>query len=371
MSTRNSIRVASRWSGRLRPTSPRVGFTLVELLVVIVVIAILIGLLVPAMGVVRKTAKNAATKAVHQTLSTGIELFRSDDRFGGTYPPSASDWDSDEIGNRYVMSPYTNQEITITGAGLLVWALAGADLLGTPGFSVFRTDGSSPSTTWGEDTGSIAGTGVTDSPAYALNVNREPIHGRAAPYVDTSKVAVSQNQAAPGLADFAIPEEQKARQELGLAQVTRQYPMFLDAFGNPVLYWRADRAGRQIDDNNYISTGLARGTYHWADNAPLITNATVSGGYTTTVEEPLVLSSAAGPAPSFGHKLDWEVRDVAPPSGDVPALTPGTFANYIRDMGVRSKWMPQRADSFLLVSPGYDGLFGTADDITNFNQNAE
>ena len=62
------------------------------------------------------------------------------------------------------------------------------------------------------------------------------------------------------------------------------------------------------------------------------------------------------------HKLDYE------PGQDPPIdPTPGFFQHYIWNQDVGAKVYPQRADSYLLVSPGADGLYGTADDIANFD----
>jgi hypothetical protein len=35
---------------------------------------------------------------------------------------------------------------------------------------------------------------------------------------------------------------------------------------------------------------------------------------------------------------------------------------------ITAKLTPHRPNSYLLISPGYDGEYGTADDITNFNK---
>lgn len=56
----------------------RQGFTLLEILVVIGVIAILAGMLLPAMHLVRERAKKAKTKALIGNISVAVKAYESD-----------------------------------------------------------------------------------------------------------------------------------------------------------------------------------------------------------------------------------------------------------------------------------------------------
>ena len=44
------------------------------------------------------------------------------------------------------------------------------------------------------------------------------------------------------------------------------------------------------------------------------------------------------------------------------------FYEYIRDPRVQARPWPYRPDSYLLISAGADGIYGTNDDIRNFGQ---
>ena len=63
----------------------RAGFTIVELLTVMAVIAILIGLLVPALGLVNNAAKDLQQKAQFHGIKVGLELFKTE--FGEKFMP--------------------------------------------------------------------------------------------------------------------------------------------------------------------------------------------------------------------------------------------------------------------------------------------
>ncbi len=66
-----------------RPGCPG-AFTLVELLVVVGVLALLVGLLFPALNSIRRSQKVERTEAAIETISSALEAYRND---YGLYPP--------------------------------------------------------------------------------------------------------------------------------------------------------------------------------------------------------------------------------------------------------------------------------------------
>jgi hypothetical protein len=70
--------------------------------------------------------------------------------------------------------------------------------------------------------------------------------------------------------------------------------------------------------------------------------------------------------------LKWQEDRQDNPSKDIPPLRdPGSsydffYRDYIRDPKVTATDWPYRPDSYILVSAGKDGEYGTDDDIRNF-----
>src|ERR1700677_2154910 len=71
--------------GRVPSSSPRSGFTLTEILVVIVIIAILAALITPALSAVLWSARQTKIKVEVDQLASAIEAYKAK---YGSYPPA-------------------------------------------------------------------------------------------------------------------------------------------------------------------------------------------------------------------------------------------------------------------------------------------
>ncbi len=348
-----------------RSAASRRAFTLIELMVVVGIIGLLIAIALPAFSAARRTAKVSATTATINVIGLGLEQFRTDAQLGGSYPPSV---------RTECRPPYQNaggKTIWVGGAGLLVWALAGADLLGTPGFR--NVDGNSdndPFGGWLSDThtnfvsGGISG-------LYALDpATGKPAYARSGPFVELSKMKLATKVAGQDAA-FEIPT---AKGDTRLRSAC-----FLDSFDQPVLYYKANTgapsmaasgsrspdSGGNETDYAYSSAGqyVPTGIYNMRDNS-IITGAGNEKGMDLGAGSGH-FAQDSGSNPELGNVT--RVNYQSDPTGNRPQ--PRTFQHTVWNPNVTATLRPHREDSFILLSPGPDGLFGTGDDVGNIPNN--
>lgn len=82
------------------PHAIRSAFTLIELLVVIAIIALLIGILLPALGQARDSARNVVCKTNMRSIGTATMLYADD--FRGDFPPV--------LGGQFVIDPENQKQ---------------------------------------------------------------------------------------------------------------------------------------------------------------------------------------------------------------------------------------------------------------------
>jgi len=314
------------------------GFTLVELMVVVTIIVLLVAILLPAINAARTRARIASTQATINAIATGAETFRADLQIGGNYPPSRSD--SLTAQGSLAVSPHTGEPrpIRYAGANYIAWALAGADLLGTPGFRDLDGDG-----LWYNNTGNAAG-GLYE--LYGSGDPRgpegQPAYTRYGPFVDVSMMEFPEREGNT----FVLPLDNEP-------VLPAPSICFLDAFGQPILYYRANTNGTGWVQNEAGTITIP--TYDLMHNY-LITGEPETDG----------LDLGAG-----GRHFIGGYGYVGPSeynNGTTPP-PPRSFGRMVWDPNVTATPRPHRADSFILISAGPDGLYATGDDVANFPVN--
>ena len=220
----------------------KTGFTIVELLTVIGVIAILLGVLLPAVTMVRNFAKTTKQKAQFATIEMAILVYKNDQ---GNYPPSVAT----DTGNGDYL-----------GAQKLSEALVGWDLLGFHPDSVWRADGFSDASN---------GNGTYDP----LRIRGDDsFDQRDGPYLELAKANV-----------FKL--EDLYPNDIGNFNLAPDTYVLCDSFGvykvpvgdkvvkagRPILYYRANTS------SNYIVGPIDLRRYVYTDNEELlVVDATAS-----------------------------------------------------------------------------------------------
>lgn len=298
------------------------GFTMIELLTVIGIIALLVGLLIPALNMVNTMAKEAKQKAQITAIELALTAFRND---YGDYPESS--WNTD--------SAVTREPGKYCGAQKLAEALLGWDLMG------FH-----PKSAWMSDGGNKAGPIPL---VYEQPPSKQNLDERRGPYLELGSAnayRVGINPAT-GMKDGLFndpaplaPNPYVICDAFGVKRITLTLPnnqteRFLA--GTPILYYRANTLSKTLDR----TLGTQNLIYNVYDNMPFI----------NTQQFPQLKPLNKG---VNSHRL-----------GHI-AGTYENFYRYIADPKITTTPWPYRPDSYILISAGADGEYGTADDITNF-----
>lgn len=283
------------------------AFTIIELLTVMSIIVILIGLLVPALNRVRIYAKEVRQRAQFHSIGAAMELFNNE--FDG-YPPSGAE---DPDGKPYC------------GAMKLCEAMMGQDMLGFHTNSIYRQDGRS----------------FDNVDLYPATPSAENLKGRKGPFLPPEGAnayrmgaiySTSDLSGAFDPCDFVLCDVYT--RTMGAGQKT----------GMPVLYYKANTANNQHYSDDVVGTSLPSGPdddggniYNCYDNKDLV-----------LLGKPWISGSPASVQKK--HSLSDDVR----------------FYLSTRSHKITTTSRPYRADSYILLSAGYDNEYGTADDIFNF-----
>jgi prepilin-type N-terminal cleavage/methylation domain-containing protein len=315
------------------------GFTIVELLTVMSIIIIIMSILVPALSGARKFAARVRQKAQFYEISKGLEDF---EKATGAYPDS---------GQFDVCSPPARY----CGAMKLCEAMMGQDGMGFhPDSGLTALAGMDPHDT----TGTLRKypfnlctqhTGIYTTPETTNLRYRDS--GR---YLDIENVRAYRIQDVWGAGNIGLFTANNANNDYPNSVISDVFlkPTILasctdragEKVGMPVLYYKADTSMVE----HYVNTVDPRypmfNIYRYTDNDDLV---------------------------NLG--LPWELTTSHPMSSNyesavaVPPIPVGTtFYQVTRNKKVTSTPRPHNEGKYILISAGWDGLYGTSDDVYNF-----
>ena len=329
------------------------GFTLIELLVVIGIITLLIGFLATGMQAFKRHADNLRQKSHFHGIEIGLELFYKD---YDDYPDS---W--------VLPDPDIYSEPYVCGAQHLAEALLGRDLRGYD-----------PETTWCAPV--EEGAAPPDTEIYAREEKGSTDDEIAAskarrwgPYLELKKdmnVLVMELLYGVGNCGDVYPSEEDPADS---GERPYRSPVFVDIFrqkkvtlddgdsvrvGTPVLYYKAKTSSRlfreEITDTDDDSDHR-KWIYNYEDNRAIIEVG--------TVKDPTVI-----------HHYDERHTYEDPPDTTrdgvylfYESITNPKVSRVDLDEPEKSDYRPFNTKTFILISAGRDGIFGTRDDITNFD----
>ena len=296
----------------------RKAFTIVELLIVVTIIALLLGILLPSIAMVRAKAKETAQKAQFATIEMALEAFKQD---YGDYPPS------DLSG--------TTTQTYYCGAQKLSEALLGWDLMGF-----------NPNSNW-QALDSVANSGAYDSTPANLQA-------RKGPYLELAKAnAFRLYRDLFNNNDSSIPATFVLCDVYRVRKLTDPNTGKTITVGSPILYYKANTANKTID----MTVTITDRTYNYNNNWPITSSLKLTTNGPGGLKHPFDSPSSGTEYPVFySDKATYDATTYG-----------GSGIGYgIRDTKVPSVARPYNPDTYILISAGPDGYYGTADDIHNY-----
>ncbi len=327
-----------------RRPRPRCGFTLIELLTVVAIMALLIGILVPSLNRARITAKSTASQARLHAISVGIELFRN-----------ATDEYPDSENGYYYRNPQDPWLNRMNGATKITRALLGPEA--TAGAAL----GCVPPKRFRQSTDPKTDFYTTVNPQQRLGS-----------FMDSAKL----NENYFALDDLELPYTGRIPDELedsvsSLGELPKP-AIFVDSFEFPVLYYKADPMGGPPMAAPKGGDPASTGYYYHQDNIYFTgaSSADVDGWELELDDhESDALGVVRHPIRHFGDAVNPDALE----SGQ----SINTFCKAIHlhseeaeraTEDLKRLRKPHNHDTFLLWTPGHDGLYGTSDDVKNFGE---
>jgi prepilin-type N-terminal cleavage/methylation domain-containing protein len=297
----------------MKQTIKQYGFTLLEMLSALAIIAVLIGLLIPAISKIQDTAHTVKQKAQFSAIEIALEAFNADT---GDYPPSS--YTGVMSANGYC------------GAQKLAEAIVGMDGFGFHPKSQWHVDGRE----WLDTDGN--GTIDTYIPLYSeatgynafyptdpdKHANRK---ARKGPYLELEKA----NAVKVGSMYKSNPNVDLNTFVLADMFANVKNSVTGKKTGMPILYFKADASKSLHNPANPTQS-----IYNTFDNMPFI-----------AVKAPLETPQTN------------------------PMIDSTYFYNRTANPNFTAPQRPYRATSFILLSAGADGVYGSADDVYNVDEN--
>jgi type II secretory pathway pseudopilin PulG len=301
------------------------AFTLLELLVVVAIIMLLVGLLAPGIKVFKRAADNLKQKSVFHGFETALELFSDD--FDG-YP------DSDVL-------PDGGTTDLVCGAQHLAEALVGRDQRGFE-----------PKTGWYPPDDELY---EDDVPEDLYENIPESLNRRKSPYTELKK-----DVGAYTIGQLFDDSKNVYTPTLPVSEQKDLSPVFTDVFhrkkitltgsntkikvGSPILYFKADATSRYFLDDMPVVPETSRWIFDYEDNRPIMELGNM-------MDQTII------------HQFDDDYQDPL----DSTRTGWHIFYDTITNPTVERFKKPFNSKTFILMSAGWDGIFGTKDDIYNFD----
>jgi len=301
------------------------AFSIVELLTVMSIITILISLLVPGLNRVRRYARRVRQKAQFHSIEVGLDMFYTEME---EYPESSFE---DSEGESYC------------GAMKLAEAMMGQDLLGFHPDSVFGHDGyDAEGPANGKDLYPEKNQPTVDE--YNENLRSRMEAGLQLENANAYRIGnIYDSPYTPfDGEELLLCDVYTKNKHQGFTANSNIYIGTGKKIGMPILYYRAHES-RTIHDPNDAGGDPDRCIYDYRDNDELV--------------------QLGMPWNEFGHPIcsvaSPKTEDAATPSED-------EFYKKIRNKNIVEPERPYKSDSYILISAGFDGQYGTRDDVFNF-----
>jgi len=295
----------------MKSKTKKTGFSIIELLTVMSIIMILLGILVPSLGAVRRYARVVKQKGMFHDMGKGLEMFSVD--HDGYTDSSPEDLDKNEY----------------CGAMKVCEAMVGQDGLGFHPDSVFDDKGQAGGVDLYYNRTALVG------PPYAA-ADEQNLRTRKPKYMEGKDIQVASVEAlfgaTTGTFDPCCPV---------LCDVFKRTQLIVNGqkAGMPILYYKADPSKLTHDILRIGPDPLSgENIYNYWDNRELV-----------KIRPPW--------APTTDHPL------YNPPGGTYEGEV---FYAITKNKDVTTTPKPYNENSYILISAGWDGLYGTEDDVFNF-----